>query len=68
MDCTRCPNLFRFWCGAVKGAARWMVKWSDIVCGLVGISAYARMASEGGTYYPVFIWLPSSAVSQDAQG
>ena len=34
-----------------------MVKWPDIVCGLVGIGAYARMASEGGTYCPVCIQL-----------
>ena len=34
-----------------------MVEWPDIVCGLVGIGAYARMVSEGGTYHPVCIWL-----------
>ena len=28
-----------------------------IVCGLLGISTYARMASKGGTYCPVCIWL-----------
>ena len=57
MDWKRCPNLFRFWHGAVKGAAKWMVEWPDIVCGLVGIGAYARRTSEGGTYCPVCIWL-----------
>ena len=34
-----------------------MVEWPDIVCGLVGIGAYARRASNGGTYCPVCIRL-----------
>ena len=47
------------WHGAVKGMVNWMVEWPNIVCGLVGIGAYARMASEGGTYRPVCIRLQS---------
>ena len=32
-----------------KGAhTKWMVELPDIVCGLVGIGAYASMVSEGG--------------------
>ena len=34
-----------------------MVELPNIVNGLVGIGAYARMGSEGGTYHPVYIWL-----------
>ena len=34
-----------------------MVKLPNIVCWLVGIGAYTRTPSEGGTYHPVCIWL-----------
>ena len=67
VDWKKCPNQFRFWLSTVRGAIKWMVEWPDIVCGLAGISAYARMAFEGGTYCPVCIQLPSSVVSQDVQ-
>ena len=53
----RCLNLFRFWCGTAKGATKWMVELPNIVYRLVGIGTYARMASEGGTYGLVCIWL-----------
>ena len=51
------PNLFRFQCGTAKGTIKWMVELLDIACGLVGIGAYTRTASEGGTYHPVCIRL-----------
>ena len=34
-----------------------MVELTDIVNKLVGMGAYARMASKGGIYHPVRIWL-----------
>ena len=34
-----------------------MVELPNIVCGLVGIGAYAKTVSKGGTYYPVCIGL-----------
>ena len=55
MEWKRCLNLFRFRCGAAKAAAKSMFELPNIVYGLVRISAYARMASEGGTYHPVCV-------------
>ena len=40
-----------------KGAAKHMVKLPNVVCGLLGIGAYAGMVSKGGTYHPVCIHL-----------
>ena len=40
-------NLFRFWHGTAKGIKKWMVEPPDTIYGLVGIGAYARMASRG---------------------
>ena len=57
--CRKCLNPFMFQCIAAKDATKWMAKLPNIVCGLVGISAYARIASEGGTYHPVCVWLTS---------
>ena len=34
-----------------------MVELPNIIYGLVRIGAYARTVVEGGTYYPVCIWL-----------
>ena len=38
-----------------------MIKWPNIICGLVGIGAFARMASEGGTYRSVCLRLMSKS-------
>ena len=67
MDWKISPNLFRFWLCTVKGATKWMVEWPDIVCGLVGIGAYARMMSEGALIVQFASGLHLSLVSQDAQ-
>ena len=61
MDWKRYLNLFRFWHSIVNSTAKWMLKWPDIVYRLVGKGAYARMASEGGTYCSVNIRLPSNS-------
>ena len=66
MDWKRHPNLFRFWCSAAKGTAKWMVELSDIVYGLVGIGAYARMASEGALIIQFASCLHSRLESKDA--
>ena len=57
MDWKSHQILCRFQHGTVKGAVKWMVELPNIVCGLVGMGAYAKTASEGGTYHPVCIWL-----------
>ena len=54
---------------AVRGTAQsgWL-SGPILFCGQVGISAYARMASEGDTYCPVCIWLPSERCPRTFKG
>ena len=51
------PRPVQVLAGAVKGAIKWMIEWPNIVSGLVGISAYARMALKGGTHCLVCVQL-----------
>ena len=57
MDSKRCPKLFGFQHVTVKVIAKWMVELPKIKYRLVGIGAYTRIMSKGGTYHPVFVQL-----------